>query len=187
MKEQALQQYYGMYRANRGSKQFAIMNNFEYKYKIRCRPDSAFTRPFPSLETFNFHSTVVGDGKGRRGCKEMIYFSNKFIDHGHNDYFAVGITFVMDILLDRYLDFTENNNFFLLLNGNVTGQMPHWTLEEHLESLLYHKYGICLDFHSAIWIVLVRQINRCQGFYGCILDMGAVSNPYFWKAMHERT
>ena len=185
MKEQALQQYYGMYRGNRGAKQFSIMNNFEYKYKIRMRPDSALTRPFPALDTFNFHSTVVADGKGRRGCKEMVYFSNKFIDHGHNDYFAIGISSVMDILFDRYLDFTENNNFFLLRNGNSTGTVDHWILEDYFENVLYYKYGICLDFHSAIWLVLVRQVNRCQGIYGCILDMGTEKNPYFWKSMHE--
>lgn len=54
-KEMLLQQLYGIYRANLGSKQIELSKGFKYSYKLRLRPDVAAVKEFPILDAIKVH------------------------------------------------------------------------------------------------------------------------------------
>ena len=145
MNEQALQQYYGHYRANEAAKQFAISRNGVYKYKVRLRPDTPPSRPLPSLSRFRFDH-----GQSGKACKSTIYYPNAKVG-GHADHFNIGLAHDMDHLLDRYIDFTTTK-FEQAAHFNK----EYWDLEDHLEAVLLSKYQICLQWLDALWVVVIR-------------------------------
>lgn len=56
LKEQVLQQLYGLYRANMASKQYALMTGVGYQYKVRLRPDTAVKSS--ALSIYIFHTII---------------------------------------------------------------------------------------------------------------------------------
>lgn len=148
MNEQALQQYYGMYRANLASKQHAVANGIVYSHKIRLRPDTPFVKPFPGIASLNFGPR----GTKETDCKSTIYWCSRWIG-GYNDWFNVGLTADMDHLLDRYVDFTST--YFDFVSNN--GRKWWWDLEDHFEALMRGKYNICLESGPDIWMVVIRR------------------------------
>jgi len=145
--EQALQQYYGHYRANTAAKQYAISHHIIYKYKVRLRPDTPPSRVMPNLTYFNFGPTP---GKP---CKSTVFYPNAKVG-GHNDWFNVGLTADMDRLLDRYVDFTTTVFDKWLTRRN------YWDLEDHLEAVLMLNYEICLEWAVELWIVVIRPVQH---------------------------
>jgi hypothetical protein len=82
MKEQVLAQLYGIYRANMGCKQYAQLHQFEYKYKIRLRPDTAVVKAFPPYSSMDFDP--------KPNCEAgSIYFANKVIYKSGNEGFTL--------------------------------------------------------------------------------------------------
>jgi len=147
--EQALQQYYGHYRANMASKEYSVSHNVHYKYKIRLRPDTPLTRILPPFSAYNFGPTA---GKP---CKSTVYYPNAKVG-GHNDWFNLGLAADMDRLLDRYVDFTTD----LFDRWVKKGNRPYWDLEDHLEAVLLLKYEICLEWFIELWVVVIRPVKH---------------------------
>ena len=147
MYEQALRQYYDMYRANLAAKQYAVANNIKYTYKVRLRPDTAFVRPAPDFATIQFKLSNHPD------CNSMVYYSQKRIRNGNNvneDWFNFGLTADMDRVLDRYQDFTTE-----LFHGLKPGR-NFFNLESHMLQTMYSKYRICMQQHVDFWVVVIR-------------------------------
>lgn len=143
MKEQALQQLYGMYRANLAAKQHALATGVQYEYKIRLRPDIALVRPFSDLSVFDF-SAQGG----------MIYYSNPHIYHpGNEDFFNIGRAVHMDPLLDRYLD-------FISLPLLTHGVRDWFIMEEFLVATMSKRYNISMAWHADIWLVVIRVTHH---------------------------
>ena len=149
--EQALQQYYGHYRANLASKEYSTAHSVSYKYKIRLRPDTPLTRVFPPLSSYNFGPTA---GKP---CKSTVYYPNAKVG-GHNDWFNLGLATDMDKLLDRYVDFTSSDWDWRQMSARKHGAKNYWDLEDHLEALLLFKYEICLEWFVELWVVVIRSV-----------------------------
>jgi hypothetical protein len=155
-KEMFLQQEYGKYRANFGAKQYALMNGFDYRYKIRLRPDIALVKPFPSIESMRF-SNVSKD------CPDKtIYFPSAHIfGVSGEDSFNIGETEDMEHVLDRYLDlFTKKYEF------GVIPSIPRstWNSEAHLLGMLTKTYHTCLLSHPDIWMAKMRLSNYVRTF-----------------------
>lgn len=149
MNEQALQQYYGMYRGNLACKQYAVSNNVTYKYKIRLRPDTPLTKPIPDINTLNYGST-------KSTCNKTVYYSNKAVT-GHSDWFNIGLAEDMDHVLDRYIDFIATD--FIWVNPKNSNKW-WWDLEDHFERLLHDKYSICIEPAIDIWMVVIRRADH---------------------------
>eukprot|EP01038_Epipyxis_sp_PR26KG_P005261 gene5261-7310_t len=148
MKEQVLQQLYGLYRANLGVKQYMLASGTEYKYKIRMRPDIALVKEFPPLTSFDFSPPHGAP------CRSMIYYANKHIyKSGNEDWFDIGLTEDMDHLLDRYVDFVSTP--FL-----SSSHKAWWDLEDHLTGLMHSRYGVCMGPKDDIWMVVIRKIQH---------------------------
>ena len=148
MNEQALQQYYGMYKGNQACKQYSIAYKVNYKYKIRLRPDTPLTKPIPNLNTLNFGSTDSN-------CNKTVYFSNKAVT-GHSDWFNIGEAADMDYVLDRYIDFIATDFEWIQSNSNK----GWWDLEDHFERLLLDKYSICIKDAIEFWMVIIRRADH---------------------------
>jgi hypothetical protein len=144
MVEQALRQYYGMYRANHACKQFAAANNVHYTYKIRLRPDTALVKPFPKWSDFRFRDTSPN-------CRKHIYYASKRIyNNGNEDWFNVGLAEDMDHILDRYIDFTTEI-FYWTKPGKI-----YFDLEDHLVVTMASKHHTCMSDYPEIWMVVIR-------------------------------
>lgn len=145
-KEQVLQQYYGMYRANLASKEYALLTGANYTYKVRVRPDTAVVKPFPPLASMDFNP--------KQGCPGgQIWFANKVIfKTGNEDWFDIGKADSMNHLLDRYLDFISDS-----FQVNKRGK-NHWDLEDNLIGIM-EKYGVCMAWYYDIWMVVIRRID----------------------------
>ncbi len=165
MNEQALQQYYGHYRANEAAKQFAVSQNHEYMYKVRLRPDTPPSRPLPSLSRFDFDKGVAG-----KPCKHTIYYPNAKVG-GHADHFNIGRATHMDALLDRYVDFTTT-----LFKQAAHFDKEYWDLEDHLASVLLTKHQICLQWLDALWVVVIRPAHNHE-------DWPIEPRPYDWQEL----
>ena len=172
MNEQALQQYYGHYRGNLAAKQYALMKNITYTHKVRMRPDTPLTRPLPNLTTFEFNYGPQYHPDGKLKCSSTVYYPNKAVG-GHNDWFNIGLAKDMDHVLDRYIDFISTSFEEIYPFGT------QWNLEDHLEYLMLNKYSICLSHAIEIWMVAIRSITNCQGFYGCITHYDRL-NAFDW-------
>ena len=140
LREQAIQQYYQMYRANLAAKQFALANNFSYTYKVRLRPDTAAVFNFPPLSSIQY----------RKGEQHLIKVANKMIyKNGYQDSFNLGLSEDMDCLLDRLIDFTEKKfHIYFPLK-------THWDLENHLEDLM-RTHNMALSEEGNIWMKVIR-------------------------------
>jgi hypothetical protein len=139
-KEQVLQQLYALFRANLGVKQYMVSQGFEYKYKIRLRPDTAVVKEFPRLSTLDF-------GPSSQHCQGTILYANKHIyKSGNEDWFNIGLASDMDHLLDRYIDFVATP--FL-----SSSRKPWWDLEDHLTGLMQQRYKVCMRPQDNIWMV----------------------------------
>ena len=143
--EQALQQYYGHYRANLASKEYSVSHKVKYRYKIRLRPDTPLSRIFPPFTYYNFGPVA------NKPCKSSVIFPNQKVG-GHNDWFNLGLAADMDRLLDRYVDFTTT-----VFDRWVT-RRNYWDLEDHLEALLLLRYEICLEWAIELWVVVIRSV-----------------------------
>jgi hypothetical protein len=143
-KEQVLQQYYGMYRANLMAKQYALYTNTVYSHKIRVRPDTAVVKPFPPLSALDFGP--------KAGCPNgQIWYANKVIfKTGNEDWFNIGTTQNMDHLLDRYVDFISLSHV-----ANWRGK-DHWDLEDNAIGVM-ERYGVCMNWYYDIWMVVIRK------------------------------
>lgn len=148
MNEQALQQYYGMYKANQASKQYSISHSIEYKYKIRLRPDTPLSKVFPNITSLNFGST-------KSSCQSTVYYSNKAVT-GHSDWFNIGLSQDMDYVLDRYVDFISTDFVWV----PPAGAKWWYDLEDHFERLLLDKYKICVESADDIWMVIIRRADH---------------------------
>lgn len=146
-KEQVLQQYYGMYRANLMAKQYALYADVVYSHKLRVRPDTAVVKPFPLLSAMDFKPTPT--------CPNgQIWYANKVIyKSGNEDWFNIGTTETMDHLLDRYIDFTTLPHV-----ANWRGK-DHWDLEDNLIGVM-ERYGVCMNWYYDIWMVVIRRQNH---------------------------
>ena len=146
--EQALAQLYALFRANLAAKEYALSAKVHYSHKIRLRPDTAFVKPFPALNTIKFI------GGSRRNCNTTIYFANKTIyRNGNEDWFNVGLAQDMDILLDRYLEFIATPFIH-------NSRHDWWDLENHLIGVVEIRHRICLDWLADIWMVVIRKENH---------------------------
>ena len=176
MREQALQQLYGHYRANLAAKQFALTQSFDYTYKIRLRPDGALTQPFPIIAQ---HLTFVVPPNLKQWCQglsKVVYHSKVFEPRQRwEDMFNFGRVEEMDSLLDRYMDFIADFS----LNNKPMGSQ-----ENYLRELMKIKYKTCLADAPSIWHVPVRELQRCQGWFGCV---SAKPRPldlrFYWKEL----
>lgn len=141
-KEMLLQQEYGKYKANLASKEYALMANIKYKFKLRVRPDLAMVKSFPSIESFSFI-------ENSKKCDKIIYFPSPYIfGVAAEDSFNFGEAGDMDHLLDRYLDLLTSPYRF----GRIPSIPRHlWNSEGHLLGML-EKNRICLKEHGDIWI-----------------------------------
>lgn len=166
MNEQALQQYYGMYKGNQACKQYAISNKISYTYKIRLRPDTPLTKVIPSLDSLNFGSTKRYEDLLLyyhrdyhyllySTCKKTVYYSNKAVT-GHSDWFNIGESSDMDYVLDRYIDFIATDFVWTQPKSNKWW----WDLEDHFEKLLHDKYSICIEPANEIWMVVIRRADH---------------------------
>ena len=131
MREQALQQMYGIYRANLACKEYALMADVKYVYKIRLRPDTAFVKPFPDY--------VKMDMGPKNGAVGQILFANNYLykSASNVDWFNVGYTRHMDFLLDRYID-------FITTPFVSSSKKAWWDLENHLAGLMGSRYKVLL-------------------------------------------
>jgi hypothetical protein len=144
MVEQAVRQYYGMYRANLACKQFAAANNVHYTYKIRLRPDTALVKQFPKWSDFKFRDSSPN-------CHKHVYYANKKIyNNGNEDWFNVGLAEDMDHVLDRYVDITTEIFYGLRPGKN------YFDLENHLVETMAEKYHICMSDYYDVWMVVIR-------------------------------
>ena len=159
MREQALQQLYGHYRANLVAKQFALTQSFDYTYKVRLRPDGALTQPFPVISR---HLTFVVPPHLSQWCAgltKVVYHSKVFEPRQRwEDMFNFGRVEEMDHLLDRYMD----------LIADFALNKPMGSQENYLRELMKIKYKTCLADAPSIWHVPVRELQRCQGWFGCV-------------------
>ena len=166
LKEQVLAQLYGIYQGNLASKQYAIEQNINYKYKVRLRPDTAIVKPFPLISTMDFSSL------GNKNCVGHILFANKHIyKSGNEDWFNMGLTEHMDKLLDRYLDFVSTP---FVHNSHKSW----WDLENHLMGLMTDRYKICMRPNDAIWMVVIRKVGH-KALQDAIYE--PPDNPYSWQ------
>lgn len=173
--EEALQQYYGSYRANTAAKQYSVAHGVVYSHKIRLRPDTPLTRPFPNLTAFNFGPTA---GKA---CDSTIFYPNSKVG-GHNDWFNVGLTAGMDHLLDRYLDFTTTRfdkwqHTDWKGTAGIVQHRSYWDLEDHLETLLLFSYRICLEWYDELWMVVIRPAVQNHE------NLLPIERKYDWKEL----
>lgn len=147
LEEQALQQLYAMFQGNQAAKQYSIASGANYKYKIRLRPDTAFLKPFPEPDTLNF-------GPLHAGSVGTIYYANRHIyNNGNEDWFNIGLANHMDILFNRYLDFTSEP----LLHSS---HKDHFTMENFLEEMLGIRYNLALTGYDDIWMVVIRVAHH---------------------------
>lgn len=145
LREQVLQQYYGMYRANIAAKQYALMKNIKYTYKIRLRPDLAITQVFDKIDQLYYGPDPANQ------CVATVYCPNHYIyGNGAEDSFNMGLAEDMDKILDRYVDFTQYPFVYRASNKG------HWDLEDHLLGVL-EKYKLCFKSESALWLVVIRK------------------------------
>jgi hypothetical protein len=135
-----------MYRANMAAKQYALMKEFTYKYKIRLRPDVALVQPMPLPNQMNF---TCYDST----CAKIIYYPNpKILTVGSEDTFNIGEAETMDHVLDRYVDLTTKR--FI---KNRWRTRPFWNSESFLIALLKEKYNVSLRSHNDIWMLVLRK------------------------------
>ena len=144
LNEQALRQYYSMYRANLAAKQFAVANNIKYTYKVRLRPDTAFVKPIPDFATIKFELNLPD-------CDNIVYYANKKVyTNGNEDWFNFGLAADMDRVLDRYQDLTTEAFYGVKRGRN------YFDLEDHLTQTMFFKYRICMSDHHDVWMVVIR-------------------------------
>jgi hypothetical protein len=147
LREQVLQQLYALYRANLAAKQYALQSGVHYKYKIRLRPDTAFVKPFPPLDSIDF-SKRTGNLIG------TIYYASRTIySNGNEDWFNIGLAEHMDHLLDRYEDLISKPLLF-------ASRKAWYTLEDILVGTLGQRYNISLGWHPDIWMVVIRVAHH---------------------------
>ena len=170
LREQLLQQFYGMYRCNLASKQYALSHNITYTYKVRLRPDTAVVKMFPRLSELKFRSETGG-------CKKTIYYANKYIHkNGAEDWFNVGLAEDMDHLLDRYIDFTSTP-----FGTNELAKGNHYDAEDYVVGLMRDRYNICMTWESTIWMVVIRWEH-----WG-LNSWPQPPNPYPWTQLYSDT
>jgi hypothetical protein len=142
LREQVLQQLYGMYRANLAAKEYAKANFIDYTYKARLRPDSAFVKKFP---------VALLNMKGE--CAHMIWCPSRVIyGNGWEDSFNFGYADAMDKALDRYEDLLTAR-----FDVPLVRQGTHWDLEDFLTMLLKNRYKTCVSSYYDLWIVVIRK------------------------------
>ncbi len=165
--EQALAQLHAIYRANLAAKEYALVANIEYAYKIRLRPDTAFVKPFPVLASLNFGSLPGRD------CNSTIFYASKAIyKNGNEDWFNVGRSNDMDVLLDRYMAFISDPFIH-------NSPRSWWDLENHLMGHVEMRHKICLTWYYDIWMVVIRKDHHHYNTWE------PSSLPYDWKEMSE--
>jgi hypothetical protein len=154
--EQALRQYYSMYRANQACKQFAVAHNVTYTYKLRLRPDTAVCR-FPDLSKVDFHKKVDPN------CDSIILFPNiRVSGRSHRwigDWDNFGLAADMDHMLDHYEDMILSD-FYAINRPDKNFPIGAFNLEFHLEHVLYTKYRICMRDNIEFWMFFIRLENH---------------------------
>jgi hypothetical protein len=172
MSKTCLVQLYGLYRANMAAKQYALMNEFSYKYKIRLRPDCGIIKPIPLPYEIVF---TCSDST----CSKIIYHPNKSILLvGAEDTFNIGEAEDMDHVLDRYVDLTTKQFIY-----RPHGHFVTWTSETYLAGMLDERYNISLRQLDAIWMVVLRKPDHPKRAY----DKEAVSGESSWIEMTAKT
>jgi hypothetical protein len=168
MKEILLQQLYGIYRANMAAKQFALMREMTYKYKIRLRPDIGLVKPMLLPDQINFNGDV--------SCKNAIYYPNAAImAWGAEDTFNIGEAEDMDHLLDRYVDLTTKPFIYRPWRNRTP-----WTSESYLAGMLDERYHLCLRSMSDLWMVVLRKPDHVRA------DRTPITDNNIWVQLNAK-
>lgn len=150
-----LQQEYGKYRGNQAAKQYSVLSNIKYKYKIRTRHDETAAKEFPPLSSLKFHgiNEVMCGRKTRPFCFHPTEKSNG----GEGvDSFHIALSEDADHYLDRYID---------LHTIEYPMQTGGWNSEVHLGWTVGETYGPCLIPHENISMHKIRRRDYEERLY----------------------
>jgi hypothetical protein len=160
-----------MYRANMAAKQYALMKQFTYKYKIRLRPDVALTKPMPLPYQLDY---TCSDST----CSKIIYFPNPgILQIGAEDTFNIGEAEAMDHVLDRYVDVTTKS--FIVSRWR---NHRYWNSESFLIAMLKERYNVSLRGHNEIWMLVLRKPDHPN-----TMDRDTVSGKNIWLQLNANT
>lgn len=137
-----LQQLYSQQRCAMMIARQSLIENIQYRYAVRVRPDLAFMKPMPSIQTL-----LAAD-------KPNIV---KFIDHSHcccgnEDTFAIGHFSAMNLYFNRIVGFHKISLQFLTKKG--------WAAEDFLVEYLKSNFGIDLIPDRQIVGCIVKPLHR---------------------------
>lgn len=131
------------------AKEYALLKNFQYTYKVRLRPDLAMVKPLPPLDKLTFRDPNSKD------CPSTVYFPNGQIFYiSGEDSFNIGYAEDVDKVLDRYIDLIAKP----FIQSNY-GRSRSWSSESNLQAILKQRYNICLISYFDIWMAKMRVIG----------------------------
>jgi hypothetical protein len=140
-------QLYGLYMGNKYAKQFSIHREYQYGYKIRLRPDTAFLSVTPMLVRSMFATNP--------NAPTSVQFANCEVfgscSGGVEDTFNVGLADDMDHYFDRYVDLTEKEFIYAPFS-----EYKWWNPESWMIGLLKVRYNISVEMNNEFRVIVVR-------------------------------